>query len=54
MALVGPARVWPGLDGQDAWRIWGEAWDASIVKNQQPVASAFADAARRIEASMAG
>jgi multiple sugar transport system substrate-binding protein len=38
----------------DAWRIWGEAWDASIVKNEQPVAAAFSDAARRIDAAMAG
>ena len=37
----------------DAWRIWGEAWDASIVRNEQPVAAAFGDAARRIEAAMA-
>ena len=36
----------------DAWRIWGEAWDASIVRNEQPVATAFTDAARRIEAAM--
>ena len=36
----------------DAWRIWGEAWDASIGKNEQPVSSAFTDAARRIDAAM--
>ena len=37
----------------DAWRIWGEAWDAAILRNEQTVAAAFGDAARRIDAAMA-
>lgn len=36
----------------DAWKIWNEAWDASMVRNEQPVSSAFGDAARRIDAAM--
>jgi ABC-type glycerol-3-phosphate transport system substrate-binding protein len=36
----------------DAWKIWGEAWDASLVRNEQTVAAAFGDAARRIDAAM--
>lgn len=36
----------------DAWRIWGEAWDAAMVKNEQTVPAAFGDAARRIDAAM--
>jgi multiple sugar transport system substrate-binding protein len=39
-------------DGE-AWTIWGEAWDASLVRNEQPVAAAFTDAARRVDAAMA-
>lgn len=38
----------------DAWGIFGEAWTASIIENKQPVADAFRDAARRIDAAMAG
>jgi multiple sugar transport system substrate-binding protein len=37
----------------DAWKIWGEAWDASMGRNEQGVTPAFSDAARRIDASMA-
>lgn len=38
-------------DGE-AWKIFGEAWDASIGKNDQGVTPAFADAARRVDAAM--
>ncbi|MGH2356020.1 MAG: extracellular solute-binding protein, partial [Chloroflexota bacterium] len=38
----------------DAWRIIGEAWAASMVKNEQQVTPAFMDAARRVDAAMVG
>ena len=36
----------------DAWKIWLEAWNSAMVKNEQTVSSAFGDAARRIDAAM--
>jgi ABC-type glycerol-3-phosphate transport system substrate-binding protein len=38
----------------EAWTIFGEAWTASMVRNEQSVAAAFQDAARRIDAELAG
>jgi multiple sugar transport system substrate-binding protein len=36
----------------EAWAIITEAWTATMVKNEQPVSTAFADAARRVDAAM--
>jgi multiple sugar transport system substrate-binding protein len=38
----------------EAWKIIKEAWDSTMVKNEQPVASAFADAERRVNALLQG
>jgi multiple sugar transport system substrate-binding protein len=37
----------------DAWKIFSDAYAAAIVRNEQPVADAFRDAARRVDALMA-
>jgi multiple sugar transport system substrate-binding protein len=39
-------------DGE-AWTIFTEAWNAAMVRNEQSVAAAFQDAARRVDAAMA-
>jgi multiple sugar transport system substrate-binding protein len=38
----------------DAWKILKEAWDATMVRNELPVADAFRDAERRVNATLAG
>jgi multiple sugar transport system substrate-binding protein len=38
----------------DAWKILKEAWDATMVRNEQPVADAFRDAERRVNVLLAG
>jgi multiple sugar transport system substrate-binding protein len=38
----------------DAWKIINDAWSATMVRNEQPVADALRDAARRIDALLAG
>jgi ABC-type glycerol-3-phosphate transport system substrate-binding protein len=38
----------------DAWKIIKEAWDTTMVRNEQPVPAAFADAERRVNALLAG
>jgi multiple sugar transport system substrate-binding protein len=38
----------------EAWKIIREAWDATMVKNEQPVSTAFADAERRVNAVLQG
>jgi multiple sugar transport system substrate-binding protein len=38
----------------DAWKIIVEAWNATMVRNEQPVADAFRDAERRVNAALAG
>jgi multiple sugar transport system substrate-binding protein len=38
----------------DAWKVLKEAWDATMVRNEQPVADAFRDAERRVNAILAG
>ena len=38
----------------DAWKVLREAWDATMVRNEQPVADAFRDAERRVNATLAG
>jgi multiple sugar transport system substrate-binding protein len=38
----------------DAWKILREAWDATMVRNEQTVADAFRDAERRVNATLAG
>ena len=48
-----PQVIFPVKD-DDAWKIITEAWNASIVNNQQPPADAFRDAARRVDSLLAG
>jgi multiple sugar transport system substrate-binding protein len=38
----------------EAWKVLREAWDATMVRNEQPVADAFRDAERRVNATLAG
>jgi multiple sugar transport system substrate-binding protein len=38
----------------DAWKVIREAWDTTMVKNEQPVTDAFRDAERRVNAVLAG
>jgi hypothetical protein len=38
----------------DAWKVLKDAWDATMVRNEQPVADAFRDAERRVNAILAG
>jgi multiple sugar transport system substrate-binding protein len=38
----------------DAWKVLKEAWDATMVRNEQPVTDAFRDAERRVNAALAG
>jgi multiple sugar transport system substrate-binding protein len=38
----------------DAWRIIGEAWAATMTRNEQQVTPAFQDAARLVDAAMLG
>jgi len=38
----------------DSWKIIKDTWDATMVRNEQPVADAFKDAERRVNALLAG
>ena len=38
----------------EAWKIYADTYAATVVRNEQPVADAFRDAARRIDALLAG
>jgi hypothetical protein len=38
----------------DAWKIIDDTWAATMARNELPVADAFREAARQIDAAMAG
>lgn len=38
----------------EAWKVIREAWDTTMVRNEQPVATTFADAERRVNALLQG
>jgi ABC-type glycerol-3-phosphate transport system substrate-binding protein len=48
-----PQAVFVAKD-DDAWKIVNDAWSASLVRNEQPVPDVLRDAARRIDALLAG
>src|SRR5205823_1775066 len=38
----------------EAWKIIKDTWDVTMVRNEQPVATAFGDAERRVNALLQG